>query len=166
MLAALQAAVQTRPRSGPAPQLAQERPAVRQAAPTRPAAQRRLIVPSATTSGLLGRLLSGIGGGGSTAAAAAARRRLLAELAREQPDATAVSEAVDELVAARVPFREADLGPGEFVVVYSRGPLGWRGPAGLLDRRPRGRVASPAGNRVSSDSRGRETVGRLCMPDG
>ena len=44
----------------------------------------------------------------------------------QRPDEAAISAAVDELIAAGVPFREADLGPGQFTVVYTRGPLLWQ----------------------------------------
>ncbi len=99
---------------------------------------------AATVGGLLGRLLGGGGGGRDAGAAPAARQRLLGQLASDRPDKAAVSTAVDELMAAEVPFRGAELGGGPWSVVYTRGPLLWQGPLA-----PRGgRVVSPAGSQV------------------
>lgn len=99
---------------------------------------------AAAIGGLLGRLLGGGSGGGTAAAAQAARQRLLQQLSSERPDKAAISAAVDELMAAGVPFREAELGGGPWSVVFTRGPLLWQGPLA-----PRGgRVVSPTGNQV------------------
>lgn len=70
---------------------------------------------------LLGRLLElplfkAQGSSGESSAVAAARRRLWEQLASERPDKQAISQACDELMAAEVPFREADLGPGPWTV--------------------------------------------------
>lgn len=97
---------------------------------------------AAAAGGLLGRLFSG--GGSGAAAAQAARQRLLQQLASARPDKAAVNAAVDELMAAGVSFREAELGGGPWSVVYTRGPLLWQGPLAP----PGGRVVSPTGNQV------------------
>ena len=99
---------------------------------------------AAAVGGLLGRLFGGGGGGRDAGGAPAARQRLLGQLASERPDRAAVSAAVDDLMAAEVPFQEAELGGGPWSVVYTRGPLLWQGPLA-----PRGgRVVSPTGNQV------------------
>ena len=101
-------------------------------------------VTASSAPGLLARLLSWqSGGGGQGGAVGAARRQLLEQLGSSRPDAASIGEACDALMAAEVPFREADLGGGPFQVVYTRGPLLW-----ALAPGSGGRVASPAGNQV------------------
>ena len=100
------------------------------------------VTPAAFLQTLLEPLLQRGGGGGG---AAAAQRRLLAQLAAQRPDEAAISAAVDELIAAGVPFREADLGPGQFTVVYTRGPLLWQARVAAARS---GRVTDPSGNQA------------------
>lgn len=129
------------------------RPAPLPAAASKRAASRshvrcRAQPAAAAGGGLLGRLFGG-GGGGPAAAVRTARQRLLEQLSSERPDTAAISGAVDELMAAAVPFREAQLGGGPWRVVYTWGPLLWQGPLA-----PRGgRVVSPAGNQVGAEQR-------------
>lgn len=56
----------------------------------------------------------------SSGKVAAARQRLVQQLSSPRPDTAAISEACDELMAACVPFREADLGGGPWQVRPSR----------------------------------------------
>ena len=114
-------------------------------ATNRSASRPHVRCTAAAGGGLLGRLFGG-SGGSAAAAARTARQRLLEQLSSERPDPAAVSGAVDELMVAAVPFREAQLGGGPWRVVYTRGPLLWQGPLA-----PRGgRVLSPGGNQVGA----------------
>lgn len=92
----------------------------------RQASRRRQQPPVALLGGLLQLPLLGREAGGSAAGSkvAAARRRLLEQLSSQRPDRAVISEACDELMAAQVPFREADLGGGPWQVrsVQRRAP--------------------------------------------
>ena len=102
------------------------------------------VVTASTTPGLLNRLLNWQpGSGGPGGAVGAARRQLREQLSSRKPDAASIGEACDALMAAEVPFREADLGGGPFQVAYTRGPLLW-----ALSPSSGGRVSSPTGNQV------------------
>lgn len=108
----------------------------------------KCLTPPAAVFGRLLELPVFRGGGGSAARAAAeAKRRLLGELASERPDKAVISQACDELMAAKVPFREGDLGGGPWQVVYTRGALLWQG----LNTSPGGRVVNSTSNQASQD---------------
>lgn len=94
------------------------------ARPARRRSETRQQPPVALLGGLL-QQLQGLGraDGGSAARnskAAAARRRLLEQLYSQRPDTAVISEACDELMAAEVPFKEADLGGGPWQVRASK----------------------------------------------
>lgn len=121
---------------------------------TRPSERlsRRQPPPVANLGGLLqqlqGRSRADRASGGKVAVA---RQRLVQQLSSPRPDTAAISEACDELMAACVPFREADLGGGPWQVVYTRGPLLWQLWQGGTSGAARGRVARPDGNQASQD---------------
>lgn len=92
----------------------------------------------------LPRFLSFSGGGSG---ARASRQRLLEELRSPQPDKDRIEEAIDALMAAEVPFKEAQLGPGPYVAVCTRGPLLWALWTGTAQRGSR--IAKPSDNQAS-----------------
>jgi hypothetical protein len=95
---------------------------------------------------LLGFLRGGGGAAASGSETRTARQQLLEELRSSQPDKQLVNEAIDALIAAEVPFKEAQLGPGPYHAVCTRGPLLWALWTGTAQQGSR--IAQPSDNQA------------------